>query len=195
MKRAVCPRCGRPVSHCLCPFIPSLQCRTRVTIVQHPRESRHPLNTARLVALGLSPVTLLATETVPREILHARGTFLLFPGPEALTPEAALQHDAGPPRHLIVPDGTWRMARALLQRNPDMAALPRLVLPVGEPSRYRVRNAHVPGALATIEAIVRSLNQLEAPACFDALLRPFDAMVDMQIDTMARALFARHTGN
>ena len=51
--RAQCPRCQRPQSHCLCALIPQLPSRTRVLILQHPEESRHALNTARLAALGL----------------------------------------------------------------------------------------------------------------------------------------------
>ena len=51
--RARCGRCQRPRSHCLCALIPQLQSRTRVLILQHPEESRHALNTARLAALGV----------------------------------------------------------------------------------------------------------------------------------------------
>ncbi|MCH4590630.1 hypothetical protein L7A49_33155, partial [Achromobacter xylosoxidans] len=43
-------------------------------------------------------------------------------------------------------------ARKLLHINPQLAALPRVMLPAGLTSRYRVRHADIPGALSTIVA-------------------------------------------
>lgn len=189
MSRQVCPRCTRPLAHCLCKAIPDLSSRTRVTILQHPEESRHPLNTGRLVALGLRQAELVCGEVFPDELWRDPGTWLLFPGNDAvpvnqITPDRA-------PSHIIVPDGTWRMARSLLRLNPGLAALPRLVIPEGAPSRYRVRNTSQAGAVATVEAVVRALEAIEAPARFDALLAPFELMVDGQLAAMARAQHAR----
>ena len=48
MSRPACARCQRPLSLCLCALIPALASRTRVLLLQHPSERRHPLNTARL---------------------------------------------------------------------------------------------------------------------------------------------------
>ena len=185
MSRPVCPRCTRPLGHCLCSAIPDLCSRTRVTILQHPEESRHPLNTGRLVALGLRQAELVCGELFPDSLWQEPGTWLLFPGDDAICVDAIAPVQE--PTHLIVPDGTWRMARRLLRLNSGLAALPRLVIPTGEPSRYRVRNTSQAGAVATIEAIVRALEVLEAPARFAALLAPFDLMVDRQLAAMARA--------
>ncbi len=187
MTRPSCPRCTRPLTHCLCALIPALHSRTRVTIVQHPQESQHPLNTGRLLALGLHEASLLTGEAFPAQQWQEPGTWLLFPGEEAVEVRDCASTGSLSVRHLVVPDGTWRMARQLLRLNPALAALPRLVLPPGEPSRYRVRNANQSGAVATIEAVVRTLNVLEAPASFDALLAPFEAMVDGQLAAMAEA--------
>ncbi len=93
---------------------------------------------------------------------------------------------------LVVPDGTWRHARNLLRLNPELAELPRVALPAGSVSRYRVRQARESGALSTLEAIVQALNALEAQAAFDALLRPFDALVDGQIAAMGADVYERH---
>lgn len=185
MSRQVCPRCTRPLAHCLCTAIPDLCSHTRVTILQHPEESRHPLNTGRLVALGLRRAELVCGEVFADSLWQQPGTWLLFPGDDAICVQAITPGQAV--THLIVPDGTWRMARRLLRLNPGLAALPRLVIPPGEPSRYRVRNTSQAGAVATIEAVVRALEVLEAPARFDALLAPFDLMVDRQLAAMARA--------
>ncbi len=52
MPRPRCERCQRPLDHCLCPLIPALDSRTRVILLQHPSETAHALNTARLAALA-----------------------------------------------------------------------------------------------------------------------------------------------
>ena len=51
--RRVCAGCSRPTSVCLCDAIAKRATRTRVVILQHPRESDVPINTARLVELQL----------------------------------------------------------------------------------------------------------------------------------------------
>jgi DTW domain-containing protein YfiP len=55
-----------------------------------------------------------------------------------------------------------------------MAGLPRLRLPAGAPSNYRVRKETKAEGLATIEAISRALGIIESPAIqiqLDALLK------------------------
>ena len=198
MPRAQCPRCTRPTERCLCALIPCLASRTRVLILQHPSEVKHALNTARLAALGLSNVELLVGEVFESlpALLQQPGyrACLLFPGEEAQALlEFAEQHNKLP-LLLVVPDGTWRKARKLLYLNPLLAALPRVVLPEGLQSRYRVRRAPVPGALSTIEAIVTALNTVEAPACFDALLNPFEVLIEGQIEAMGAQTFQRNHG-
>jgi DTW domain-containing protein YfiP len=55
-----------------------------------------------------------------------------------------------------------------------------------------VRHADVAGALSTIEAVTHALNAIEAPRNFDALLQPFEALIDGQIAGMGADLYARH---
>jgi DTW domain-containing protein YfiP len=82
----------------------------------------------------------------------------------------------------------------MLHLNPLLAALPRVVLPAGLQSRYRLRKAPMPGALSTIEAIVTALNTVEAPACFDVLLKPFEVLIEGQIKAMGEQTFQRNHG-
>ena len=51
--RSVCSGCSRPSVVCLCGALRRLKARTRVVILQHPRESDVPINTARLAELQL----------------------------------------------------------------------------------------------------------------------------------------------
>lgn len=197
MPRPACARCQRPLSMCLCALIPRLQSRTRVLLLQHSSERRHPLNTARLAALGLVNAQLEIGEDFPDLPLWLDGhePWLLFPGPEAVTVDQLSPALTGEEKRLLViPDGTWRKARLLLHANPLLAALPRLTLPPGPPSRYRVRKAPAPEALSTVEAVVAALNVLEAPARFNALLAPFEALIEGQIAAMGAETFARNHG-
>ncbi|MDP9525063.1 tRNA-uridine aminocarboxypropyltransferase [Pseudomonas protegens] len=196
MSRARCERCLRPTGHCLCPLIPRLPSRTRVLLLQHPSEVNHALNTARLAALGLSNAQLLVGEVfedLPALLAQpGHRACLLFPADDAQPLQAYAETDE--PLLLVVPDGTWRKARKLLHLNPLLAALPRVTLASATPSRYRLRKAPGPGALSTLEAIVQALQVLEAPASFEPLLRPFEALIDGQIAAMGEDTYQRNHG-
>lgn len=197
MPRPRCERCLRPLDHCLCALIPRLPSRTRVLLLQHPSEAGHALNTARLASLGLVNAQLQVGEVfgqLPDWLASPDyRPVLLFPGEGAQVVTPVKLDDR--PLLLVVPDGTWRKARKLLYLNPALATLPRVSLAEdAAPSRYRVRKAPGEGALSTIEAVTRALNGLEAPANFDALLRPFEALIEGQIAAMGPEVFARNHG-
>ncbi len=59
---------------------------------------------------------------------------------------------------------------------------------------YAEHKAPQPGALSTIEAVVQALDVLEAPVRFDALLRPFEALIEGQIQAMGAETFERNHG-
>lgn len=199
MPRQHCPRCTRPAERCLCALIPHIASRTRVLILQHPSEVRHALNTARLAALGLSNAELLVGEVFESlpALLQQSGyrPCLLFPGEPAQPLLQFTEQRRERPLLLVVPDGTWRKARKLLHLNPLLADLPRVVLATGLQSRYRLRKAPMPGALSTIEAIVAALNTLEPDSCFDALLAPFEVLIEGQIAAMGEQVYQRNHGH
>lgn len=193
--RLRCGRCLRPESHCLCVYATTVANRTRVLILQHPDESKHALNTGRLAVLGLARAELRVGEHFPEltEILSAAATaFLLFPGESAQVPQPLASDTVDGVVLLIVPDGTWRKARKILHANPVLNSLPRLSLPVGEPSRYRVRKTSVPAAVSTIEAIQRTLAALEPEQDFSPMLRPFEALIEQQIAAMGGDVYRRN---
>ena len=199
MSRAQCSRCLRPQTHCLCALIPQLDSRTRVLLLQHPSEVGHALNTARLADLGLLNAELRVGEVFEdlATLLNPPGyqARLLFPGEGAQLIDTAEPSDESLPWLLVVPDGTWRKARKLLHLNPLLAQLPRATLPEGTVSRYRLRKAPGPGALSTLEAIVQALEILEAPTSFAPLLRPFEALIEGQIEAMGADTYQRNHGD
>lgn len=199
MSRAQCSRCLRPQTHCLCALIPQLDSRTRVLLLQHPSEVGHALNTARLADLGLLNAELRVGEVFEdlATLLNPPGyqARLLFPGEGAQLIDTAEPSDESLPWLLVVPDGTWRKARKLLHLNPLLAQLPRVTLPEGAVSRYRLRKAPGPGALSTLEAIVQALEILEVQTSFTPLLRPFEALIEGQIEAMGADTYQRNHGD
>jgi len=184
--RNMCAGCARPSVVCLCSSIRKVSTRTRVVILQHPRESDVAINTARLVELQLAGAERhIAVKIAELPALRARlndpaaPAILLYPGDGArdlaeAPPEGAVT--------LVVLDGTWWQAKKLFRQNPELATLPRYSLSPRAPSRYRIRREPALHCISTIEAIGEALTLLE-PAGFDreALLEPFEAMVEHQL--------------
>jgi DTW domain-containing protein YfiP len=202
-KRALCDGCARPPVVCVCAHVTPLRTRTRVLILQHPRERHVPINTARLARLSLPDAILrravdFEADPVVTDALTGRDggppPYLLYPGPKAL--DLAEARPPGPIT-LVVLDGTWWQAGKLLRRNPRLATLPQLRIAPAAPSRYRIRREPHDHCVATIEAIAFALRALEDGARFDdaavaALLAPFDAMVEHQLAFRTRVQDARH---
>lgn len=178
---ARCPRCRVHRSLCFCDAIPQIETRTRLLLVIHRREDRKPTNTGRLAAecLGNSRVFVRGDAGQGDrgfELDPSRQHLLLFPG-EAAVP---LTEYRGCAREitLIVPDGNWRQASKVRARLPGLAQVPRVSLPDGPPSTYRLRHETYPGGLATMEAIARAFGVLEGRPVRDALERVFRIMVE-----------------
>lgn len=195
--REMCWRCRRPKRVCYCAAVRSIETRTRVVILQHPRESDVPINTARIAELCLSNSALhvgvdFATDVALRVALNdaAAPAVLLYPSEDAQ--DLALQPPPGPVT-LVVIDGTWWQASKLFKHNPFLHALPRYALAPSEESRYRIRREPAAHCLSTIEALEAALVVLEGrPGGIPELLKPFDTMVETQLDFIARENRPRH---
>ncbi len=118
-----------------------------------------------------------------------RPPVLLYPG------EGAIDVVKNPPRGpvtLVVVDGTWSQAKKIVKSDPELARLPRYAFTPDRPSEYRIRREPSLECVSTIEALMQVLGVLEGdPNRFRALLAPFRAMVDMQIEH-ARNKNTRH---
>jgi DTW domain-containing protein len=174
----------RPQPCCVCGLVQPVDNRTRVVIVQHGRERRHPFGTVRLARVGLRNAEVLVASRddagrnhcPPRE---TTGAVLLFPAPGA----TRLDRLPEPPSTLVVLDGTWSTAGKLRRDIPWLQALPCVALVPAEPGRYRIRRTPKPAIqLSTIEAIVAALLTLEPDTPgLAGLIEGFDRMIDQQI--------------
>jgi DTW domain-containing protein len=189
--RAVCARCTRPLSVCVCAALVQIATRTRILILQHPRERAVPIGTAKLAELAFpnSARHVGVDFTRDRAVTAALGDreappILLYPGPSArnLSERVPAQ-----PVTLVALDGTWAQASKIFKANPLLATLPRYALAPALPSRYRIRRAPAHHCISTIEALVQALELLEGDDCDVArALAPFETMVETQLEFAKR---------
>ena len=164
----MCARCERPVSVCYCAALTTIETRSRIVILQHPREQGMPIGTAHMAHLCLPQSSLhVGTRWDESEVLRAacadpqRPPILLYPGPAA---RDILQEPPSSPVTLIVVDGTWSQARSVVRNNPRLADLPRYAFAAPEPSNYRIRREPSAEYVSTIEALMHVLGAIEGDA-------------------------------
>lgn len=204
VKRLSCPACQRPQSSCICQWITPTAHQVEVVLLQHPLEVKQAKGSARLLHLSLPRSVLVVGEVFTEKSLQAlisapldlgmsedlpRHTVLLYPdSPQCAVsgapPSPALASGCWPDPsrlRLMVLDGTWRKSRKMLHLNPLLRQLPRLALRSGPASRYRIRKAHQPDQLSTLEATCAALAHLEGEAgLYAPLLVAFDGFVAQQ---------------
>ncbi|MBL8842826.1 MAG: DTW domain-containing protein [Planctomycetes bacterium] len=182
-----CAGCGLIPARCLCAKLPRTELPWPLAIVQHGKEAGKPTNTARLVARVVANARLLpfARRGAPWSAAALGGgdveRFVLFPAADA----RPLDRDwcaarRGRPTELVLLDGTWRQAGRMVRRADGIATLPRVALPPGPPSRWRIRSAPRGDQLCTFETVVR-LAAIGADAAAAALLeRAFQQLLGAQ---------------
>lgn len=190
-----CKKCKMQEKLCICVEIPQLETSTRLTLVIHSREAPKPTNSG-----------LLATSCLRNSAVHVRGridekvdaemfcpagyeSVVLFPSPDAmvLTPEVVGSKSL--PLNLIVPDGNWKQATRIPKRMPELRELERVILPLGDPSEYRLRHEpRKPHGLATMEAIARAMRIVEGEAVYEAMMHVFRLMVERTLYTKGKVV-------
>lgn len=189
-KRPTCAVCLRAATACICRWIAPVASEAALVVLQHPLEVGNAKNSARLLHLSVAGSQLVVGETFEPEaldaLLHAGGRrpVLLYPDTSAdpLLPEPpAWEPEGASALRLVVLDATWRKSRKMLYLNPALQRLPRFALADVAPSQYKIRKAHAPHQLSTLEASVHALAQLEGqPGRFQPVLDAFDGFVAQQ---------------
>jgi DTW domain-containing protein YfiP len=194
--RPSCRDCGRARVACVCDRITQHPTRTRILLLQHPRERRVAIGTARMAHLALPNsrlrvgVDFTDDPEVRAALTGTSPTYVLFPG-TGTAPVEQLPRDRA--ITLIVLDGTWWQARKLLKLNPAIAALPRVAFRPHKPSAYVIRREPADFCVSTIEALAEALTVLEPEGGpFARLLDPFHAMVARQQRFAAEVGASRH---
>jgi DTW domain-containing protein YfiP len=194
-RRAICARCLRAQSACICQWIAPVASHVDLLILQHPLEVANAKNSARLLHLSVAASTMVAGEAFDPAALAGlleeggRTPVLLYPdtpGDQSLGIAPAPALDPAllevPARlRLVIVDATWRKSRKMLYVNPLLQRLPRYTLRAMAPSQYRIREAHAPDQLSTLEAAVHALTQLDGSVQGQPLLDAFDGFIGQQL--------------
>lgn len=186
--RSLCYRCMRPVAMCLCALVQPVRTKTKLVVLQHPKERRHPFGTARLLRLAMPDARIETVhggfdEVLCHEIDVAEDAAVLYPHKDAV--DLATMPRDQMPSTIVLLDGTWSHAKKLYQHNEWVQRLRHVRIDPPKPSNYRIRKEPQADFVSTVEALVYALSILE-PENEEpqSLLSAFDRMIDRQIDVL-----------
>lgn len=191
--RAFCPDCDFLKSRCLCSTLKNIPNNVHLIVLQHPSESKHPLNTVRIMKKSFKEMTVLIGEDFSADL--KLNTLLCDPKNECAllyphsTSKILDERNKMPITHLILIDGTWRKAKKIFLLSKNLQSIPAIRLNPEEKSEYRIRKAPTESALSTLEASVEALKILEPNLDTTSAVTSFHKMIDLQIQKMGRAVY------
>ena len=188
MMRAYCSACRYPQNMCLCAHITHIENKTPILILQHPKESKHPLNTIHIAKQCLKTMEIRHTP-IDDDLCHmwTKDAALLFPHHQSLP----LPSDHKGP--LLFLDATWPKAQGMRLSIPSLRTKTCYHIPVPKKGEYTIRKAVRPNALSSIEAIAAALEHVErSPNKYDALRSAFRARIQMQIQHIDPIVFQKN---
>ncbi|OFZ17299.1 MAG: hypothetical protein A2X86_02270 [Bdellovibrionales bacterium GWA2_49_15] len=184
-----CPRCKVNLEFCFCAVMETVQTETAVDIIMHYKELALTSNSANLAPLSL-PMARVHVRGLkePEKRLDVSSIFragytpiYLFPleNSRPLTREAVLELEH--PIQLILPDGSWRQARKVIDREKILKTLPCFSLRNMPPSQYKLRREHFADGMSTFEAMAHALSVIEGEEKMAPLFRNFSIMVEQNL--------------
>ena len=163
--RVCCNICRYPINTCLCNYVTPISLPINITIVQHVKEANHAKNTARLIKLCAPNVDIVNPSSVTamkrlQTLGNATSSAILYPNPASVGLETVKTDIAKTLRSLIVIDGTWKQAYAIMQQHPWLKSLPSYHFDNAPKTKYRIRHTKVSQGLSTLEATAYALSTL-----------------------------------
>ncbi|MFI8690741.1 tRNA-uridine aminocarboxypropyltransferase [Stutzerimonas kunmingensis] len=179
-----CERCRVPFSHCLCPWLPTIESDCGVCLLMHDIEPLKPSNTGWLIADVVRDTfafTWQRTGVDPRLLALLADPqwqpLLIFPGEYAESRRVVEQverENAKRPLFVLL-DATWTEARKMFRKSPYLDGLPVLSLRPEVLSRYRLRRSTRSDHLCTAEVAALCLDLAGDSAAANTL----DALLDV----------------
>jgi DTW domain-containing protein YfiP len=179
-----CSICGASLTLCMCAEVPRLDLRTRISLVIHHRELSRSSNTGLLAHQSLvnSEVRVRGEgrETLDLSDLLSSPyrTLLFYPSAGALELDRELVCQDSRPIQLIVPDGTWRQARKIHSRHPELKNIPRVKISAPNHGTFQMRAQSRPERMATLQAIACALRIIEGDLVAARLMKLYRSRVD-----------------
>jgi DTW domain-containing protein YfiP len=116
-------------------------------------------------------------------------TFLFYPSDNAVELDKELVAQGPRPIQLIVPDGTWRQARKVHYRHPELKNVQRVKISTPHSSILQLRAQHKPERMATLQAIAQGLGVIEGDLVEAQLIKLYHAKVERTL--IGRGLLRR----
>lgn len=174
-----CLECFLHKDRCICQSIPSLNLKTKITLIIHAKELKRTTNTGRLALKALinSEMKIRGQE---REVMDLSSllspnyrTWLFYPSDNALELDEKLVHESDLPIQLLVPDGNWRQASKVHYRHPELSHIPRVKISTPNLSQHHIRPETTEAGMATMEAIAKALGIIEGAEVEEKLMKVF----------------------
>jgi DTW domain-containing protein YfiP len=165
--KAPCAKCRLHPERCICAQIPSLNLKTKVSLVIHAKELKRTTNSGLLAhhALINSQVIVRGLEKQKTDLsalLDPSYTPLFFyPSEDAIELNEDFVHSLKKPVHLIVPDGNWRQAGKVRQRHPELSEVQPVKISAKNEGLYHLRREHRAEGMSTLQAIALALGCFE----------------------------------
>ncbi|MFT6927393.1 MAG: DTW domain-containing protein YfiP [Psychromonas sp.] len=192
-KRAVCKRCLKAQSACICSAIQLIDNQHFVHVLQDPGEEKNAIGTARILGLSLKRSKISVGTLFDPSLFDLQNSYLVFPDPSAVPAEQLSSTQLNDRSVFILLDGSWKKAYKLLMSNPFLQNLPKISINIDKKSEYRIRKSPRADGLSTVEAGYYLLSQLEKnQQKFIPLLTTFNKMIDYQIASMPAEIYKKH---
>lgn len=194
--RSFCQKCDFLKSRCLCDVIQTIPNETHLIILQHPTETKHPLNTVRILLKTFKKISLFIGEDFSHDLKintiindDNNRCALLYPGQKNQIDVTQEYKASGPITHLFLIDGTWRKSKRVFLSSENLKLMPTLSLNPMVTSNYRIRKTPTGESLSTLEAAVMALSFIEPKLQTQSAVTAFTKMIDLQIKRMGREIY------
>ncbi len=164
--------------------MPRIELNTRICLVIHHRELTRSSNTGLLAfrALVNSEMRIRGEKKGTLDLsdlfTSRYRTFLFYPSEDAVELDEELVRQQATPIQLIVPDGTWRQARKLHIRHPELKDVQRVKISAPNHSTFQLRAQSRPERMATLQAIAHGLGVIEGDRVRAQLMRLYQTKIE-----------------
>jgi len=179
-----CQVCFLHHDRCICASIPTLNLKTKISLIVHAKELKRTTNTGRLAitALTNSEMRIRGEGRAPLMLTGLLTsnyrTFLFYPSVDALELDKKLVAESLQPIQLIVPDGSWRQASKIHTRYPELKDIQRVKISTPNLAKFHMRAESTPNGMATLEAIAHALGIIEGDEVKEILMKFYQAKLE-----------------
>lgn len=180
--KSPCLKCFLNPSLCICSLLPTLDLKTKISLIIHAKELKRTTNSGRLAlhCLTNSELRIRGESQQPLDLSDLLSpsyhSLLFYPSDAAV--ELTLDYLrplSDKPIHLIVPDGNWRQASKVQTRHPELKNIPRVNLKRPNLAKFHLRAESSEFGMSTLEAIAHALGVIEGPDVSEKLLQVYQA--------------------